>query len=152
MSILAIDPGSEKSAWVIWNGKEILAKGITDNNELNPYAHNISEKWDDAVIEMVACYGMPVGKEVFDTCVWIGRFQEQFIQSGNEATFLYRKDVKVHLCHSMKANDSNIRQALIDRFGKPGTKKVPGILYGVHKDMWAALAVAVTWWDKHNGI
>ena len=56
--------------------------------------------------------------------------------------------VKSHLCHSAKANDSNIRQALIDRWGGDqvaiGRKKAPGPLYGFSGDMWAALAVAVT--------
>jgi len=26
-------------------------------------------EYEKVVIEMVACYGMPVGKEVFDTCI-----------------------------------------------------------------------------------
>lgn len=68
---------------------------------------------------MIASYGMPVGKEVFDTCVWIGRFIEAF---DLEYEYVYRKDEKMNLCHSMKAKDSNIRQALIDRFGPVGTK------------------------------
>ena len=71
---------------------------------------------------MIASYGMPVGKEVFDTCVWIGRFIEAF---DLEYEYVYRKDEKMNLCHSMKAKDSNIRQALIDRFGEVGTKKKP---------------------------
>ena len=58
----------------------------------------------------------------------------------------------------MKATDSNIRVALIDMFprtgqntkGEPcakGCKKHPGPLYGVSKDVWAALGVAITY-DK----
>ena len=85
--------------------------------------HN--EEIDELVIEMIASYGMPVGKEVFETCVWIGRF----IQVGNiyqkSNSYIYRKEEKMNLCHSMKAKDSNIRQALIDRFGPVGTKKNP---------------------------
>jgi hypothetical protein len=59
-----------------------------------------------------------------------------------------RGEVKVHVCNSKKAKDANVRQALIDRLGKPGTKKAPGPTYGIAGDVWAALAVAVTWWDS----
>ena len=46
----------------------------------------------------------------------------------------------------MRAKDSNIRQALIDKYGKPGTKKDPNLFYNdseqkVSKDIWSALAV-----------
>jgi len=57
---------------------------------------------------------------------------------------VYRKEVKIYLCGSMKAKDPNIRQALIDRLGDPGTKKNPGPTYGVKSHAWSALAVAVT--------
>ncbi len=42
------------------------------------------------------------------------------------------------------------RQALIDRFGVPGTKKSPGMMYGLHKDMIQAFAVAVTYFDMNK--
>jgi hypothetical protein len=54
----------------------------------------------------------------------------------------------MNLCNSMKAKDSNIRQALIDRFGEVGVKKAPGWFYGFKKDVWAAYAVGVTYLDK----
>ena len=38
------------------------------------------------------------------------------------------KEEKMNLCGSMKAKDSNIRQALIDRFGEVGTKKNPRLV------------------------
>ena len=53
------------------------------------------------------------------------------------------QQIKVHLCESARAKDGNVRQALIDRIGAQGTKKKPGPTYGVSKDVWAALAVAV---------
>ncbi len=71
---------------------------------------------------------MSVGKTVFDTCVWIGRFIQQVDEIGKEYSYIYRKDEKMNLCHSMKAKDSNIRQALIDRFGEVGTKKKPRLV------------------------
>ena len=60
-----------------------------------------------------------------------------------------RLEVKLWLCHDSKAKDANIRQALIDRFGPVGTKNNPAPMFGMAGDMWAALAVAVTWWDKN---
>jgi len=83
---------------------------------------------------------------VFQTCVEIGRFREAAARhTGDEnIQFVFRKDVKMHLCQSMRAKDGNIRQALLDRFGPVGTKKTPGPLFGVKSHVWAALAVAVT--------
>jgi len=57
--------------------------------------------------------------------VWIGKFTEA---SGMKENYIYRKDEKMNICHSMRAKDSNIRQALIDRFGIVGTKKNPRLV------------------------
>ncbi len=143
--ILAIDPGPEKSAFVLYDGR-VVAKDIVRNGYLLE-AIKSEEQAGQLVVEMIASYGMPVGAEVFETCVWIGRFIEA--NNGDHAK-VYRKDVKLHLCGSPRAKDPNIRQALIDRFGGDnaiGTKKAPGPLYGFKADMWAALAVAVTYAD-----
>jgi hypothetical protein len=153
MRILAIDPGPEESAWLIYDSfglRPIAQSGIEENDRLlsrlqeEGAGRNYSQ--NPLVIEMIASYGMPVGKEVFETCVWIGRFIEAwpcFCQR------FYRNDIKMHLCGSVRAKDANVRQALIDRFGPGkdkaiGTKKAPGPLYGLKKDLWSALAVAVT--------
>jgi hypothetical protein len=150
--ILAIDPGDQQSAFVVWDGETIFKKGLLPNHELIDSFLNLD--CDKMAIEMIASYGMPVGKTVFETCVWIGRFVERFLNTkptwpplDNYVTYIYRKDVKMHLCGTTKAKDGNIRQALIDRFGECGTKKNPGKLYGVSKDIWAALALAVTYTD-----
>ena len=54
-------------------------------------------KIDKLVIEMIASYGMAVGKEVFDTCVWIGRFIELASLQAIEVEYIYRKDEKMNL-------------------------------------------------------
>lgn len=150
MWIFAIDPGNEQSAALIYDTIERQCI----ETFLNPNMDVLFEidRWrdcDELAIEMVASYGMAVGKEVFETCVWIGRFVERW---SRKHTYIYRKDVKMHLCHSMRATDANIRAALIDRFG-PGKEKAvgnktrPGPLYNIKKDLWSALAVAVTYAD-----
>ncbi len=147
--ILAIDPGTTQSAWVIYKDGEILDKGITENSELLEMVNGGTFhfwKCEKMYIEMVASYGMAVGKTVFETCVWIGRFIQAW---STDYEYVYRKDVKMHLCGQTKAKDSNIRQAIMDRHGSTreaaiGTKKNPKALYGVSKDIWAALAVAIT--------
>lgn len=128
-TILAIDPGNERSAYVVYDSGTVIAFGIEDNTELIDKVNGLYFDFDECkhlAIEMIASYGMPVGATVFETCVWIGRF----IQGWNaNYTKVYRKDVKMHLCHSMKAKDSNIRQAIIDKYGGVnkaiGNKKCP---------------------------
>ncbi len=105
------------------------------------------------VIEQIESFGMAVGREVFETVFWTGRFAEAWCPKRFER--MPRREVKQHLCRSARATDSNIRQALIDRFG-PGTdkafgkKKAPGPLFGITGHKIAALAVAITWFDQHG--
>lgn len=161
-TILAIDPGNEKSGYVIveHDGEEIrrvLDAGKKCNNELLPMLErNLYGNGYDVAIEMIAGMGMTVGQEVFDTCVWIGRFWQTVLwQTGYAPTRIYRREEKLDLCGSLSAKDANIRQALVDRYtpGQPnfgkGTKKDPGFFYGFSADMWAAMAVAVTYFDKY---
>ena len=101
--------------------------------------HMYYGEYDLLVIEMIASYGMAVGKTVFDTCVWIGRFKEIAEHRHTETEYIYRKDEKINICHSMKAKDSNIRQALIDRFGKVGTKKNPRLVLWIQSRYMASL-------------
>lgn len=154
MKILAIDPGPEKSAFVHWDGKVIVSKGILKNGFLRGQMQ-CNENIEILVIEQIKSYGMAVADSIFDTVFWTGRFCEAW--SGLMFYRVPRMDVKMHLCHDSRARDSNIRTALIDRFGKPGTKKEPNLTYGetgekedkMKADMWQAFALAVYWYDTH---
>ena len=144
--ILAIDPGNIESAYCLIDKTTYkpIEFGKIDNYSILIKLHEL--KYETLVIEMIASYGMPVGKEVFETCVWIGRFiQRRDCASYN---YIYRKDEKMNICGSMKAKDSNIRQALIDRFGPVGTKKNPGWFYGFKADIWSSYAVGITYLDR----
>lgn len=148
MRLLAIDPGSTQSAFVIIDEQyRALSIGKLPNADLLAKLPP-ADLTDLAVIEMIASYGMSVGVEVFETCVWIGRFQ-QVLAHAVPTHLVRRLPVKLHHCHSAKANDSNIRQALVDRFapGQPnhgkGTTTAPGWFFGFRADVWAAYALAV---------
>jgi len=142
-ALIAIDPGTAQSGWCQLqsiNGK-VHSSGVLPNDEMLREIHHSA--CDVLAIEMVASYGMPVGREVFETVRWIGRFQQAW-RDPETVILVYRQAVKLHLCKSARAKDSNIRQALLDRFGRTGTKGVTG-------HAWAALAVAVTVYDNIKG-
>lgn len=164
--ILAIDPGNEQSGVVVIREsdlKPLVAEKITNEELLDNLLMDRYERLEETeyinhvAIEMIASYGMAVGQSVFETCLWIGRFIQALEDNyyKDSLKFIYRKDEKMNLCNSMKAKDSNIVQALIDRFapntsnkGK-GTKKEPGWFYGFKKDIWQAYAVGVTYYDMY---
>ena len=161
--ILAIDPGNIESGYVyLCEDLSIVECGKILNEELLKRICNndFYPKGEECfAIEMIASQGMAVGQSVFETCVWIGIFTEAIRKAySTKPKYIYRKDEKMNLCNSMRAKDSNIVQALIDRFapntpnkGK-GTKKEPGWFYGFKKDIWQAYAVAVTYYDMYlNG-
>ena len=144
MIILAIDPGTNESGWVILDGSQVIASGVTSNELMLSRVGCVEVMGaEQLAIEMIASYGMAVGREVFETCVWIGRFKQAW-RSPDDVKLIYRRDVKIHLCGTAKAKDANVRQALIDLLGPQGTKKSQGATYGVKSHAWAALGVAVT--------
>jgi len=151
MILLAIDPGPEESAWVEYDAAERRPlRWAKEENVLVSHHAHVSTV-DACAIEMIASYGMAVGQETFDTCVWVGRFVERWMDGPGIAyapRLVYRREVKLHLCGDSRAKDPNIRQALIDRFGGKeqaiGRKATPGPLYGMTGDCWSALGVAIT--------
>ena len=146
--ILAIDPGTERSALVLLHEGRIVRHGLQENAWLLGFLESYSATVPAPVlaVEMIASYGMPVGREVFETCVWIGRFVQ--VWQPLPVEYVYRREVKLHLCGSPKAKDANIRQALLDLYGAQGTKKSPGPTHGLKADEWAALGVAETMRDR----
>ncbi len=174
MRVFAIDPGSEQSAFVLYDAQAkhhcirdtgfcvgcqrlpapaVRDHGIVPNGEvlavLNAMA--LDQSVDACAVEMIVGYGMTAGRELFETCVFTGRVLErwEFYRPANTIVRIPRREVKIAICDSHKAKDSEIRDALITRFGPGkekaiGKKATPGPLFGVKADEWAALAVAVT--------
>jgi hypothetical protein len=141
--ILAIDPGTERSGWCSFEHGRVIAHGVSLNDEVLRMLPSWHASGGRLAIEMIASYGMAVGREVFETCLWIGRFQQAW-PDPTSVRLIYRKDIKLHLCGTPRAKDANIRQALLDKVGGQGVKAHPGPTYGIKSHAWAALAVAVT--------
>lgn len=157
MNILAIDPGSEQSAFIYYDPSRrlITSKGIEHNGSV---IRMIDSTYGTGllVIEYVKPRGEMLYTQLVDTIFWSGRFIQAW---DKEWTGISREDVKRHLCGNRGAKDSNVRAALISRFSghkalgagrhpEIGMKASPGPLYGIVKDMWAALAVAVVWAEQ----
>ena len=156
MKVFAIDPGNVESAYCLIDAETLtpLRFDKLENDVLMAIVRNFAisgQAPDVVVIERVASYGMAVGKEVFQTCEWIGRYTEAAYTNGLPVHYIFRQEEKLHICHDSRAKDANIRRALIDRFARHdfkngrGTKNVPDWFYGFRADIWAAYAVAITW-------
>lgn len=165
--VIGIDPGPKETAIALWdpNDQKVVALVEVPSEQVNATLVELINMSRDRIdpfvvvgIEQVRSYGMAVGAEVFDTVHWSGRFH-QFLYdhfpelNEEQRVFLIpRGHVKMHLCNSMRAKDTNINQVIADRFGGKdkckGTKKEPGPLFGIKGDMWAALGVALTLGDN----
>lgn len=155
MNVLAIDPGTTESGYMFLDShRRPMEFGKTNNNAMRQtiWAECMAGSIDLVVIEMVESYGQPVGRETFETVMWIGLFLSAV--GTVDYQLITRREVKRILCgRDTKVTDAVIRQRLIDIYGGSdaiGRKKNPGPLYGIVKDMWAALAVGVAWFQDQE--
>lgn len=115
---------------------------------------------EQVVFEGISSYGKKVGGDIFGTLKWIWRIFEAVDsrrQGGPEPVIVLKRVVSAHLVGARGKGDPTmdkmITLALAERFvGMGATRKdavglvkTPGPLYGVAKDMWAAVAVAVAY-------
>lgn len=156
--LLAVDPDPNGGSWVLLE-PEAEEFTIRDHGyrtpilELADLIHNRIPIGSRVVVENIQSYGMPVGVSVFETVKNIGELRALCRHHHEFDDTLARPKIKSALCHSAKATDANIRAAILDLYppdggGKTpqvGTKSAPGPLYGISKDVWAALAVGLVW-------
>lgn len=152
MKILAIDPGPVNSAFVLMEDGRIIKFGHPTNDYLRQGLVDRGGEYGDLVIEKIESFGMAIGAEVMETIYWSGIFAASYGLAYTHR--ITRRAVKLHLCGSSRAKDSNVRMALIDRYGgeqaAKGRKACPGPLYGISSHLWSAVAVAVTFADTHD--
>jgi len=152
MDILAIDPGPIHSGLVRLDpqGNVLQACVLRNDLVLGVLAAEEPASATRLAIEWISSFGMPVGSEIFETCRWVGRFQQTWHAPDN-VLLIPRAEIKLALCHSSRAKDVNVRQALIDLYQptgggncpQVGTARKPGPLHKVHSHSWSALAVGV---------
>jgi hypothetical protein len=144
--VCGIDPAPVQTALTVWDGQRVLHKMLSPNDEVRNWilAHLDSHNVSALAVEGIQPMGMAVGKTVFDTAFFVGHLQELLTATGPKVVLkVNRTRIKLHHTGGTKANDSQIRAALIARFGEPGNKKNPGVLFGVANDIWSSTAIAV---------
>lgn len=153
MTILGIDPGTTESAYcLIDNSYRVLAAEKLSNGLL---CRVISELMPSVVaIEEIQSYGNVFGKSTIATCYAIGRFQQKCDDLGL-SPYLYARPVYAKaICGCSKINDSVVRGALDQRFGRPGVEayrkgEALELLRGC-SDKRSAFAVAAYHLDTHH--
>ena len=101
--ILGIDPGTAQSAYVLYEFEipKIVDMGILPNDIFFDKMKEYCKCYGDsfmACVEDVGCYGMPVGREVFEMVRFSGRLQQLFFDSLILCKFVPRREIKLYFC------------------------------------------------------
>lgn len=143
--IYAIDPGSEKSAVVSWDGARLHGFRVMPNTEVLSLLSQAD--CPEVYCEWISSYGLRVGETVFDTCYWVGRFEQTFLEPdpvsrAGKFHRVKRMDIKRWHTGRGSSKDADVRGALIEKYGPPGKKASPGLTYGLTSHTWQAFALA----------
>jgi hypothetical protein len=150
LRVLAVDPGFTHSAWCLYEDGRVLEIDKAPNEDA------LNRVWNEGginsmsetvlALEMVESFGMTVGREVFRTVLWTGRFGQSW-KAEHVPVLIPRRTVKLELCSTSRAKDKNVAQAVRDILGEPPTKARPNTKYPRRPvaDEWAAIAVALTY-------
>ena len=140
--IIGVDPGPTESAYcLVTPTYEVFQAGKIPNAQMVAMLKQPPTELV-AVIEGIQSYGMPVGREVFDTCYQVGRLL-QVCDDNDIPTHIYnRPEYSRAICGAGKVTDAVLRQALLLRFGAD-TKGGPLHLLKGNSDKRSAYAIAV---------
>ena len=139
--IMGIDPGPTESAYAIVRPDYTLISAAKVSNQDMRERIADSEFSRTYVIESLACYGRPVGRETFETAYMVGAYREIAQRKGQ--CILYDRPTYANaIAGTNRVTDAMLYQALRLRFG-PATKGGP--LYGLrgNSDLRSAYALAV---------
>jgi hypothetical protein len=142
MKLLVLDPGSEQTGFVFYeqgaprpidggfgkiNNDQVF--GLIDREILSA---SVEGRNPVVVCEYPQPRGQMMSWQLVDTIEMIGRFHQHGVVNGGSRFEFHRCDrahVKSYICAGVqRPKDSQIRQALIDRFGGEFTTKGPKCL------------------------
>lgn len=175
MKIMAIDPGTTESAYVILDDQyQILSADKVGNDVILSIIAD-APGLDAVIIEDIeprysstdrSAAGAVMGQSTIETIKAFGRFSWQASLRGLMVGSVFRRDERSCLIPTKrnglpplpetapKHADGQIRVSLVRRFARHdkergrGTMANPDTFYGFHGDMWQAMAVGVTWLDQ----
>lgn len=146
--ILGIDPGTTETAYCLIdkNYKILMADKINNEEFINLCftSPNIQ-----IACESLQSYGMPVGREVFETAYIIGRIIQKANDNNIPYTLYPRPEYAKSICGVKKVTDAVLKQALEMRFGGYKKGETLAMLKG-NSDKRSAFAVAVYHLDKEK--
>lgn len=175
MKIMAIDPGTTESAYVILDDQYQILSADKVGNDVVLSIIADAPGLDAVIIEDIeprysstdrSAAGAVMGQSTIETIKAFGRFSWQASLRGLMVGSIFRRDERFCLIPTKrnglpplpetapKHADGQIRASLIRRFARHdhergrGTKANPDTFYGFHGDMWQAMAVGVTWLDQ----
>jgi hypothetical protein len=126
MLILAIDPGPTHSGVCIFDNIRCMptAFGWLPNAEvLDRIRHARKLEITHFAAERMKSRGNPVAQVAFDTAEFVGRCFQRAEDCGLIVGGVFNEEVRIHVCGKAGVNVSNIRRALVDRFGGDAATK-----------------------------
>ncbi len=151
--MLAIDPGSELSAWVRVVDDVPVAFAKAPNHDVLEVVAMLAPH-DLLAVEWPAQAG-PGGATILDTSAWAGRYLQRWLDAGGRTPALVRRvEVKRHLLGTVtgkrggpkRSADAQVRQAILEREVRlhGDTRYTEGMAH----DVWQSYAVAITFNER----
>lgn len=154
-NILAVDPGPEKSGWVIIDTEtyDPIKSELDKNERLYDWVGVYADSMEAIIVERPICTRM-AGTSISETAIVAG-YVAGVANKSCPCYYITRPKVKGRIAH--RGTDSDVISYLVGRFaeGEPnmgkGTKKAPGFFYGFKADIWQAYALGVVFLDMLMG-
>ena len=132
--IICFDPGNELTGWCVYGVQEkiLLYKHKENNLDVLKKFELFSKKYKilKVGIEYPSSYGLAaVGQTLFDTCTFFGILIQLSLNYGIKPELVFRKSIKMFLCNSVRAKDSEVNLRVREYVGEDNTIKNPNLFY-----------------------
>lgn len=126
--VMFVDPGPLQSGVAIIgiDNFEPIHTTIMSNDQLLAFEHPLRCV---VGIEMPVCYGGKIGASTLHTCRVVGQLQQSL--RPLPVILMSRPEVLRQATGQPSAKKGAAWEVMVERFGEPGTKRNPGLLYGI---------------------